>query len=240
MQENFNISSFVNDKLTPAHIRSDTLLTWSDILSDEKEKEYFKNVIQFINNEKAQGKTIFPPKSLIFNALQHTPFNEVKTVILGQDPYHGPGQAHGLSFSVPDGVPLPPSLKNIYKEIESDLGIAPSKSGNLLRWAKQGVLLLNAVLSVEASRAGSHADKGWEIFTDKIIESLATKKEHLVFILWGNYARKKASKVDPERHLILASAHPSPLSAHNGFFGCKHFSKCNEYLRSHNICEIDW
>jgi uracil-DNA glycosylase len=190
--------------------------------------------------EEYRTKQIFPPAKLIFNAFEHTPFDKVKVVILGQDPYHNDGQAHGLSFSVPDGMPAPPSLVNIFKEINRDMGIPVPKSGNLTRWANQGVLLLNATLTVQAHMAGSHQKKGWEPFTDAAIRQLADKRENLVFILWGSYAQKKASFIDGSKHLVLRSVHPSPLSAHNGFFGNNHFSEANKYLESKGIAPIEW
>ena len=185
-------------------------------------------------------KTIFPPKDLIFNALKLTPYSNVKVVIVGQDPYHGVGEAHGLSFSVQDGVKLPPSLQNIYKELKDDLGIPPSTKGDLTKWAKEGVLLLNAVLTVEKDKAASHRGKGWELLTDYIIKLLNQKEEPIVFILWGNFAKEKAKYITNHKHLIIKSAHPSPLSAYNGFFGSKPFSKTNDFLKKNNLKEIDW
>ena len=196
-------------------------------------------VVQFVRAEYAAG-TCYPPGSLIFNAFHATPFDNVKVVILGQDPYHGPGQAHGLCFSVNDGIQFPPSLQNIFKEIKSDLDIPIPTSGNLTRWAEQGVLLLNATLTVRAHNAGSHQKKGWETFTDSVIRILAEQKENLVFILWGAYAQKKGAFIDKNRHLVLSSAHPSPLSAYNGFFGNHHFSLTNKWLTEHNLKAIDW
>ena len=213
--------------------------SWLKVLAAEFDQPYFAQLKAFLLEEKRQY-TVYPPGSLIFNAFAHTPFDRVKVVILGQDPYHGVGQAHGLCFSVPDGVPPPPSLVNMYKEIHSDLGIAPSTSGNLEHWADQGVFLLNATLTVRASTAGSHQNKGWEKFTDKVIQNLSAGREHLVFLLWGNYARAKRILIDAQKHLILEAPHPSPLSAYNGFFGCKHFSKTNEYLKNHGIEQIEW
>ena len=191
---------------------------WKEQLKGEFEKEYFQKLVGFLHAEKAVGKTIYPPGSQIFNAFELTPFNQVKVVILGQDPYHGPNQAHGLSFSVPDGIPAPPSLKNIYKEIESDLGVTVNKNGNLENWAKQGVFLLNAVLTVEEHKPASHANKGWEIFTDEIIKIINKKDEPVVFILWGNYAREKKKYITNPKHYIIESPHPSPFSARTGFF----------------------
>lgn len=213
--------------------------SWKDQLKDEFEKDYFVKLTDFVRVE-YKTKQIFPPARLIFNAFEHTPFDKVKVVILGQDPYHNDGQAHGLSFSVPDGIPAPPSLVNIFKEINRDLGIPVPRSGNLTRWANQGVLLLNATLTVQAHMAGSHQKKGWEAFTDAAIHHLAEKRENLVFILWGAYAQKKASFIDPNKHLVLRSVHPSPLSAYNGFFGNSHFSTANKYLQSKGIGPIEW
>lgn len=213
--------------------------SWKEQLKDEFDKEYFVKLTEFVRYE-YRTKQIFPPARLIFNAFEHTPFDKVKVIILGQDPYHNDGQAHGLSFSVPDGIPAPPSLVNIFKEINKDMGTEIPKSGNLTRWANQGVLLLNATLTVQAHMAGSHQRKGWETFTDAAIHSLAEKKENLVFILWGAYAQKKAAFIDPNKHLVLKSVHPSPLSAHNGFFGNNHFSKTNAFLESKGIEPIQW
>ena len=213
--------------------------SWKELLRDEFDKPYFQDLAKFVKGEYQNG-TVYPPPRFIFNALDSLPVDKVKVVILGQDPYHGPGQAHGLSFSVPDGVIPPPSLVNIYKEIESDLGKKVPHSGNLERWAKQGVLLLNATLTVRARQAGSHQNKGWETFTDAVIHRLAETKDHLVFILWGNYAQRKGAFIDPTSHLVIKSAHPSPLSAHNGFFGSKPFSKTNSYLKQHDLTPIDW
>ncbi|OGD71044.1 uracil-DNA glycosylase [Candidatus Collierbacteria bacterium RIFCSPLOWO2_01_FULL_50_23] len=219
--------------------------SWKELLKDEFEKPYFEELTKFVKEE-YKNCTVFPPPKFIFNALDSVPVDKVKVVILGQDPYHGPSQAHGLSFSVPDGVPLPPSLVNIYKEIRTDLGKdlpagrQASRSGNLEHWAKQGVLLLNATLTVRAHQAGSHQNKGWELFTDAIIHRLAETREHLVFILWGNYAQRKGAFVDAGRHLVLKSAHPSPLSAFNGFFGSRPFSQANNYLKASGRTEIAW
>lgn len=213
--------------------------SWKKQLQNEFEKDYFINLTNFIRNE-YQTKQIFPPAKLIFNAFEHTPFNKVKVVILGQDPYHNDGQAHGLSFSVNDGIQFPPSLINIFKEINSDLGIPIPKSGNLTRWADQGVLLLNATLTVQAHQAGSHQNKGWENFTDAAIKKLADERENIVFLLWGSYAQKKAAFIDSNKHLILKSVHPSPLSAHRGFFGNKQFSQINDYLTSKGLTPIQW
>lgn len=213
--------------------------SWKVHLQQEFEKPYFRTLTDFVRKEYIT-KTVYPPAKLIFNAFDSCPFDKVKVVIVGQDPYHEPGQAHGLCFSVNDGVQIPPSLVNIYKEIEDDLGIPAPRSGNLTRWAKQGVLLLNATLTVQAHRAGSHQGRGWEEFTDAAIRCLAEERDHLVFILWGSYAQRKGANIDANRHLILKSPHPSPLSAHRGFFGNKHFSKANEYLSAHNMEPINW
>lgn len=213
--------------------------SWKQHLMPEFDKPYFVNLTNFVRDE-YRTKTIYPPAKLIFNAFDQCPFDEVEVVIVGQDPYHEPGQAHGLCFSVNDGVEIPPSLQNIYKEIHDDLGKPIPRSGNLERWARQGVLLLNATLTVQAHRAGSHQGKGWEEFTDAAIRHLANERENLVFILWGAYAQRKGENIDTNRHLVLKSPHPSPLSAHRGFFGNKHFSKANEYLVAHGKKPIDW
>lgn len=215
-------------------------LSWRDVLQSEKQKPYFQELLRFVESERAKGKTIYPKNSDMFSALSLTPFTSVKVVILGQDPYHGPNQAHGLCFSVKPPTPPPPSLRNIFLELESDVGIPRPSHGNLLHWAEQGVLLLNAVLTVEAEKAGSHANKGWETFTDRVIRELNDRREHIVFLLWGSYAQKKAGFVDRARHLVLEAPHPSPLSAHRGFLGCHHFSKTNNYLKSQGISPIDW
>jgi len=214
--------------------------SWKRHLEDEFQKPYMKKLKDFLVSEKKKGKMIYPKGGEIFEALNATPFDKVKVVILGQDPYHGPGQAHGLSFSVKPGVPPPPSLQNIYKELESDLGIKPPRHGYLKHWADQGVLLLNATLSVEKGKAGSHQKKGWEEFTDEIVKELNEQREHLVFMLWGSYAQKKGEGLDTKKHLVLKAPHPSPLSAHRGFFGSRHFSKANKYLEAHGIKPIDW
>lgn len=213
--------------------------SWKQILSAEFEKDYFRQLTDFVRNE-YRSTTVYPPGKLIFNAFNLCPFEQVKVVIIGQDPYHGPGQAHGLCFSVNDNVPFPPSLRNIFKEIQDDLGKPIPESGSLTRWAKQGVLLLNATLTVRAHQAGSHQRRGWEEFTDAAIRALAEQREHLVFILWGAYAQKKGAFIDRSRHLVLTSVHPSPLSAHNGFFGNRHFSRANEYLQQHGQTPIEW
>ena len=213
--------------------------SWKEQLSEEFEKEYFVELVRHVKNEYKNGK-VYPPARLIFNAFNRCPFGNVKVVIIGQDPYHGPGQAHGLCFSVLEGVPFPPSLVNIFKEIHDDIGASLPGNGNLEGWADQGVLLLNATLTVKAHQAGSHQNKGWEQFTDAAINKLANQRDQLVFLLWGAYAQKKGAVIDRSRHLVLESAHPSPLSANNGFFGNKHFSKTNKYLEEHNIEPIVW
>ena len=211
---------------------------WKEALRDEFLSEYFARIKENLLAAKAR-EIVYPPGNLIFNAFNLTPFERVRAVILGQDPYHGAHQAMGLSFSVPRGVRIPPSLVNIYKEIKSDLGISEPASGDLSYWAKQGVLLLNASLSVGANRANSHSDFGWQIFTDAVIKILSARRQNLVFMLWGNFAKAKSALIDAQRHLILTAAHPSPLAG-GAFFGCKHFSRCNEYLRAHGLGEIDW
>ena len=213
--------------------------TWRRRLQPEFDKPYFEALTGFVRNEYA-SRQIFPPASKIFAAFDACPFEDVKVVILGQDPYHDVGQANGLCFSVADGMPLPPSLVNIFREIHDDLGIDMPDNGDLSRWARQGVLLLNSTLTVEAHRAASHQGKGWENFTDEVVLRLATEREHLVFMLWGSYAIKKGAFIDRDRHLVLTSAHPSPLSAYRGFFGNRHFSRANEYLIAHNIAPIKW
>jgi len=213
--------------------------SWKDKLQAEFDKKYFEDLVHFVKSE-YQTKIIYPPGKLIFNAFDQCSFDKLKVVILGQDPYHEPGQAHGLCFSVNDEVMFPPSLQNIFKEIESDLGIAPPASGNLLRWAQQGVLLLNATLTVRAHAAGSHQNKGWETFTDAVIHKIAEEKEYIVFILWGSYAQKKGEFIDQRKHLVLKSPHPSPLSVYRGFFGNKHFSKTNDYLKQTGQEPINW
>ena len=213
--------------------------SWKQVLQTEFDKEYFVGLTDFVRKE-YKTKRIFPPAPLIFNAFDRCPFDKVKVVIIGQDPYHGEGQAHGLCFSVNDGVEFPPSLVNIFREIERDMGKPMPKSGNLTRWAEQGVLLLNATLTVQAHQAGSHQGRGWETFTDAVIRKLAEEKENLVFMLWGNYAQQKGSVINTSRHLALKSVHPSPLSAYRGFIGCGHFSAANEYLRKTGRSEIEW
>jgi len=212
---------------------------FNDLINEEKEKEYFKNLTLFIDEEYAT-KTIFPEKENIFNSLNCTSYEDVKVVILGQDPYHGDGQAHGLSFSVKHGVKVPPSLKNIYKELNSDLGTYIPNNGYLVKWANQGVLLLNSVLTVERDKPGSHRNKGWETFTDTVIKELNERNKPIVFVLWGNYAKDKEKYITNTKHLILTSTHPSPFSARNGFFGCKHFSEINKFLKKNNETEIDF
>ena len=213
--------------------------SWKKVLTTEFEKPYFKTLTDFVRDEYSKG-VCYPPAAQIFNAFDLCPFDKVKVVIIGQDPYHEPGQAQGLCFSVNDGVNIPPSLINIYKEIKDDLGIDPPQSGNLQRWAEQGVLLLNATLTVRMHQAGSHQRRGWETFTDAAIRLLAEQREHLVFILWGSYAQGKAAMIDPSKHLILKSVHPSPLSAHRGFFGNHHFSLTNDYLVKNGMTPINW
>jgi uracil-DNA glycosylase len=214
--------------------------SWKEELKEEFDKPYFEKIVHFLKEEKKAGKTIYPPGKLIFNAFDSTPFNKVKVVIIGQDPYHGPGQAHGLCFSVPDKVQPPPSLINIFKEIHDDLDIPIPQTGNLEKWAKQGVLLLNASLTVESSKAMSHSEIGWHIFTDEAIKHISKDKEHVAFMLWGRFAQNKENIIDTSKHKILKAAHPSPLSAHNGFMGCRHFSKANNWLREMGEKPIDW
>jgi uracil-DNA glycosylase len=214
--------------------------SWLEPLRHEFNQTYMSELKRFLSEQREKGKRIFPKGSEWFRALDLTPLEDVRVVILGQDPYHGEGQAHGLCFSVQPGVQIPPSLVNIYKEIESDLGIRPARHGFLEHWAKQGVLLLNSVLTVEMGRAASHRDRGWERFTDQIIQIIDAKTEPVVFMLWGSYAQKKAAFVDRSKHLVLKAPHPSPLSAHSGFFGCKHFSKANAFLESRGSPPIDW
>lgn len=213
--------------------------TWKSYLQSEFEKPYFKDLTNFVKEE-YQSNTVYPHPKNIFSAFDYCPFDQLKVVILGQDPYHGPGQAHGLCFSVPDGVQMPPSLKNIYKEIFSDTGKPISASGNLERWARQGVFLLNATLTVRARQAGSHQNKGWEEFTDAVIQKISDEKSGVVFLLWGSFAGRKSELIDESKHLILKAPHPSPLSAHRGFFGCKHFSAANAYLVMNGKEGIDW
>lgn len=213
---------------------------WKAALNEEFAQPYMRELGEFLRSEKANGKEIYPPGPLIFNALDSTPLDQVKVVIIGQDPYHGPGQAHGLCFSVQPGVPAPPSLQNIYKELQRDLNVPIPSHGYLQHWAEQGVLLLNTSLTVEQARAGSHAGAGWQPFTDKVIEVVSQKRPHLVFLLWGSHAQSKERLIDPTKHLILKSAHPSPLSAYRGFLGNGHFSRCNKFLIQHDLEPIDW
>ena len=213
---------------------------WKEILKTEFSKDYFQQIAAFLKTERAQGKTIYPPGGLIFNAFDKTPFDKLKVVILGQDPYHGPGQAHGLCFSVPDGVPPPPSLVNIYKELNTDIGLPIAKTGNLTPWAEQGVFLLNAVLTVRANEPASHSKIGWMEFTNAVIRKISDKKEGVVFLLWGRFAHEKQVLIDETKHHVLKAAHPSPFSADKGFFGCKHFSKTNELLARHGLDPVDW
>ena len=214
--------------------------SWKAALEDEFAKDYMQSLRSFLCQEKNRGKIIYPSGSEYFRAMNLTPFDQVKVVILGQDPYHGPGQAHGLSFSVRPNVAIPPSLVNMYKELESDLGITPARHGFLEHWAKQGVLLLNSVLTVEHRQAASHQGRGWEIFTDRIVAQLNEHREHIVFMLWGSYAQKKGRIIDTSRHLVLQSVHPSPLSAYRGFFGSKPFSRANDYLTGHGLPPVQW
>ena len=224
----------------PQTLEKSPLKTWESVLADEKQQPYFQAALHYVKQERAQGKIIYPPQTDIFNAFKFTPFDQVKVVIIGQDPYHGPQQAHGLSFSVRPGVRQPPSLKNILKELYNDLGVPLPKHGCLEKWAKQGVMLLNASLTVAAGKPQSHANIGWERFTDKVIKILNDEKEGLIFLLWGAPAQRKGAAINPKRHYILTAAHPSPLSAYRGFFGCQHFSKTNALLRKMGKTEIDW
>jgi uracil-DNA glycosylase len=213
---------------------------WLQTLQAEFEQDYMQTLLHFLSEQAASGKQIHPKRENIFNALNCTPLHKVRVVILGQDPYHGPGQAHGLSFSVLPGVPTPPSLKNIYKELITDIGIAPPSHGHLQSWAEQGVLMLNAVLTVEHAQAASHQGKGWELFTDRVIDVVNQQCTNVVFLLWGAYAQKKGSAIDRSKHLVLQAPHPSPLSAYRGFFGCRHFSQTNTYLQQKGAAPIDW
>ena len=213
--------------------------SWKPVLAEEFGKSYFCELTSFVRNE-YKSQTIYPPAKLIFNAFDQCPFDQLKVVILGQDPYHGPGQAHGLCFSVNDGIDFPPSLRNIFKELKNDLGKEIPRSGNLFDWAKQGVLLLNATLTVRANQAGSHQNKGWEQFTDAVINKINEQKQHVVFILWGNYAISKAKFIDQNKHFVLTSVHPSPLSASRGFFGNHHFSKANDFLVKNELQPVQW
>ena len=214
--------------------------SWKAVLKEEFDKTYFQQIVTFLKAEKVAGKIIYPPGQLIFNAFNKTPFLKVKVFLFGQNPYHNKGQAHGLSFSVPDGIPKPPSLVNIFKELESDLGIAPAKNGNLEKWAEQGVLLLNASLTVRQNEPGSHSKIGWLQFTDTVISKISEEKRGIIFLLWGKFAQDKQSIIDETKHYVLKAAHPSPFSADKGFFGCKHFSKTNELLAIQKKSAIDW
>lgn len=215
--------------------------SWKEVLKNEFTKPYFQGIVTFLKTERMAGKTIYPPGSMIFNAFNHTPFNKVKVVILGQDPYHGAGQAHGLCFSVQDGVTPPPSLINIYKEIQSDIGVGMNaKNGNLTKWADQGVFLLNASLTVRANEPMSHSKIGWAEFTDAVIKKISDEKKGVVFLLWGKFAQEKQALIDETKHYVLKAAHPSPFSADKGFFGCKHFSKANDYLVKEGLMPVNW
>jgi uracil-DNA glycosylase len=214
--------------------------SWKEALQDEFTKDYFSQIVTFIKTEKSAGKIIYPPGSLIFNAFYKTPFDKVKVILLGQDPYHNPGQAHGLSFSVPPGISKPPSLINIFKELQTDLGITPSTHGNLEKWAEQGVLLLNASLTVRQNEPGSHSKIGWLEFTDAVIKKISKERKGMVFLLWGKFAQEKQVLIDETKHHVLKAAHPSPFSADKGFFGCRHFSKTNEFLMQEGLQPIDW
>lgn len=217
-----------------------SMVTWADILGEEKTQPYFNSILHFLNEEKSAGKIIYPPKNELFNAFKETAYEDVKVVILGQDPYHGPGQAHGLSFSVQPGVKPPPSLKNIFQELHADLNLPVPNHGCLQQWAKQGVLLLNTSLSVEQNKPQSHAKIGWTIFTDNVIRKLNHHEQPLVFLLWGAHAKSKKVLITEKKHLVLTAAHPSPFSVHQGFFGCRHFSKANTFLEAHGRKPIDW
>ena len=236
VQEPTQITIVIINKEKPGQLH----LSWLAVIGDELEKPYMQALRDFLKQEKAAGKIIYPSSPLIFNAFNHTPFDKVRVVIIGQDPYHGDEQAHGLSFSVPKGITPPPSLVNIFKEIEFDLNIKMTKNGDLTPWADQGVLLLNATLTVEQSKAGAHQGKGWEAFTDAAIAALNMHREGLVFVLWGSYAQKKGAFIDESKHLVLKSVHPSPLSAHRGFFGNHQFSTINQYLTKQGQTPIDW
>jgi uracil-DNA glycosylase len=214
--------------------------SWKEVLKQEFSKPYFLQIVNFLKTEKSAGKIIYPPGSLIFNAFNTTAFDQVKVVLLGQDPYHGPGQAHGLSFSVPEGIPAPPSLVNIFKELQSDIGLQIPRQGNLTHWAQQGMLLINASLTVRANEPMSHSKIGWANFTDTVIEKISSQKKKVVFLLWGKFAQEKQTLIDETKHLVLKAAHPSPFSVERGFFGCRHFSRTNEYLTSNGIYPIDW
>lgn len=216
------------------------MLDWETLLADERRADYFQKAVEYVNQERAAGKTIYPPAKDVFNAFRLTPADKVRVVLLGQDPYHGPGQAHGLCFSVKPGVPHPPSLKNIFRELYDDTGCPIPKNGNLDKWARQGVLLLNTSLTVEEGKAGSHASIGWETFTNRVIEQLAAARKGLVFLLWGSHAQKKQQLINAQQHHILTAPHPSPLSAHRGFLGCRHFSLTNQHLQLKGEAPVDW
>ena len=233
MEEAISTSNFQNEKCNLDY-------SWKSLLKEEKEKEYFKKIIKQVEEERQKGIVIYPPNNEVFSALSYTEFSNIKVVIIGQDPYHGANQAHGLSFSVKKGIKSPPSLVNIYKEINSDLGIPIPAHGYLEAWAKQGVLMLNAVLTVRAGQPNSHKELGWEQFTDKVINLINEYQRNIVFMLWGANAQKKGAIIDRNRHLVLEAPHPSPFSAHSGFFGCKHFSKANQYLKDQGKSEINW
>lgn len=223
--------------MNPANVQIEN--SWKSALDEEFQKPYFDNIASFLKSEKTQGKVLYPPGKQIFNAFNRVPFDKVKVVVLGQDPYHRKGQAMGLSFSVPKGVRVPPSLQNIYKELHQDIGFQIPNHGDLSSWADQGIFLLNAILTVEESNAGSHRKIGWQQFTDAVISKLSSKRKNIVFLLWGNFAKSKKALIDETKHLVLEAPHPSPL-ARGGFFGCKHFSKCNNYLQTHKINIINW
>jgi len=214
--------------------------TWTDLLKEQKQSHHFQSVMQHVATRRQQGVTVYPPEDKVFEAFRLTDFDDIRVVILGQDPYHGAGQAHGLCFSVAKNIPLPPSLKNIYKELESDLGIKPASHGFLEAWSNQGVFLLNTVLTVEAGNANSHRGQGWEEFTDQVIQIISDHAQHVVFLLWGSPAQKKIALIDQNKHTILKTVHPSPLSAYRGFLGCQHFSKANAALKQHNQKPVDW
>ena len=215
--------------------------TWTDVIGAEKEQPYFQHILQQVQQARNAGKIIYPPQHEVFSAFKLTEFEQVKVVILGQDPYHGPNQAHGLAFSVKPGIAPPPSLMNMYKELSADIaGFQMPNHGYLIEWAEQGILLLNTVLTVEQGQAHSHANFGWETFTDRVIAALNEQREHLVFLLWGSHAQKKGQFIDRQKHCVLSAPHPSPLSAHRGFLGCRHFSKANAYLQAQNIAQINW
>lgn len=235
-----NTAISISEPAESLQAETSTPLTWREVLKSEIEAAYFKEVQSFVKRERAAGKVIYPPQDEVFNALKLTEFTKVKVIIIGQDPYHGPGQAHGLCFSVKAGVPPPPSLMNIFKEIKSDMGLPIPNHGSLENWTKQGVLLLNTVLTVEKSKPASHKGRGWEKFTDQVIITLSQRRTGLVFLLWGSHAQAKKQLIDLAKHTVLIAPHPSPFSAHNGFFGCQHFSKTNQILRSQGQTEIDW